>query len=251
MRQYVIASILIILGLLSLIIKTKLATSNNPINLYISDLPSTFLITGLLSLLFKLVQDKETMSSIRKLFKIHESIDVIGLKEIHSSSSNYNYENIIINSDTLSIVMNDGQRWVGNNIVALEKRFCKKSDLFIFLVHPESKFLDILAEKTNNDDTEGLKNKINSTVSRIKEAYEKSTKKGNVIIYGINKVFPTKSIFLTEDTLLETPYQTSSGRVTIPMYIYEKVSYQNSIYEFVAHDIEELKKESEKIWGTK
>lgn len=108
-----------------------------------------------------------------------------------------------------------------------------------------------MAEKTNNDDTEGLKNKINSTVSRIKEAYEKSTKKGNVIIYGINKVFPTKSIFLTEDTLLETPYQTSSGRVTIPMYIYEKVSYQNSIYEFVAHDIEELKKESEKIWGTK
>ena len=45
--------------------------------------------------------------------------------------------------------MNDGDRWVGNNSVELEKRFSKATQTTIILISPNSPFLPILADKIN------------------------------------------------------------------------------------------------------
>lgn len=247
MRQYIIASIIIILGLVIQSIKVEIGV-NSPYYPYISDLPSTLLITGMITLLFKIFQDKETFSKIRDLFKIHEGIEKIGLKQIYESVNNFNFEEIVENSDSLYVVMNDGERWIGNQIVSIEKRLSKKSEFHLFLVDPDSPFIEILSKKTNTS-SDKIKDKIKTSLSRLKEAYSKVDGKGKIVVYGIN-TFPTKSIFITESVLVETPYQVSSGRVTIPLYIYSKVNYENSIYGFVKNDIEALKKESKILWDS-
>ncbi len=114
-------------------------------------------------------------------------------------------------------VMNDGQRWIGNNTVALEERFSQKTETNFFTVDPESEFIKVLAIKTGMTEDD-LKKKIEDSWKRIENAFEKSSKQGTLSIYAL-KTYPTKSVFISENILVETPYQISSGRVKIPVYL--------------------------------
>ena len=241
MRQYIIASILIILGLIAIAYKASLAADAWQLP-YLSDFSSALLVGGLLSLLFKIFQDKESESTLRRLLRIHDSVDELGLKEIMPEVQAYNFTDIIQNADSLVIVMNDGLRWVGNNTVALQNRFSKKSTTEIFTVDPNSTFVATLAAKTSTSEDD-LKKKIHETWSRIEDAYNKSTKKGDLKIYSIS-TYPTKSMFLSEDELIETPYQTASGRASIPVFIYRRVSRSDSPYYFANNDIAAMRLES-------
>jgi len=241
MRQYVIASVLIILGLIAIAYKASLPTEAWQLS-YLSDLSSALLVGGLLSLLFKIFQDKESESTLRRLLRIHDSVDELGLKEIMPEVQAYNFTDIIQNSDSLVVVMNDGLRWIGNNTVSLQNRFSKKSTTEIFTVDPNSPFVSTLAAKTSTSEAD-LKKKIQDTWARIEDAYNKSTKAGDLTIYSL-KTYPTKSIFLTEDQLIETPYQTASGRASIPVFIYRKVAREDSPYNFANNDVKALRTES-------
>ncbi|MFR9705108.1 hypothetical protein ACL00O_21875, partial [Aeromonas sanarellii] len=72
------------------------------------------------------------------------------------------------NADSLVVVMNDGLRWVGNNTVALQNRFSKKSTTEIFTVDPNSPFIATLSAKTSISESD-LKKKIQDTWSRIED----------------------------------------------------------------------------------
>lgn len=241
MRSYVITSILIILGLLAIAGKGSLPEKHWLIP-YLAEISSALLVGGLLSLLFKLIQDKETESNLRRLLRIHDSVDELGLKQILPESQAYNFTSIIDESDSLSIVMNDGLRWVGNNTVALRNRFSRNTLTEFFTVDPDSRFVESLALKTSID-IEDLQKKIRETWKRIEDCYNESSKQGTLKIYKL-KTYPTKSVFLTEHILVETPYQTASGRANIPVYEYCKVARSDSPYAFSVHDIEEIRKES-------
>ena len=241
MRQYVIASIMIIVGLLSMFLKGKIPELSLW-NQFLGDLSSAVLVSGLLSLLFKIFQDKENQSTLKRLLRIHDSVDELGLAVIESDVQSFSFINLIEDSNELSIIMNDGQRWVGNHSVSLTNRFNQKTTTLFFTVDPDSCFVDVLANKTAIK-TEQLKEKIRDSWTRLEQAYNNSEKNGILKIYRL-KNYPTKSIFCSEKELLETPYQISSGRVKIPLYIYKKVSRKDSPYYFVKNDIDELIKES-------
>ncbi len=243
MRQYIIASILIIVALISMVYKASLEADSALIP-YLSDFNSALLVGGLLSMLFKIFQDKESESTLRRLLRIHDSVDDLGLEEIMPEVQAYNFTNIIQNSDSLVVVMNDGLRWVGNNTVALQERFSKKSTTEIFTVDPTSSFVSILAAKTSTTEDD-LKKKIKDTWARIEDAYNKSTKKGDLIIYSL-KTYPTKSIFITENILVETPYQTASGRASIPVFVYKKVARKDSPFHFANNDVSAMRSEAKK-----
>ena len=153
MRQYIIASILIIIALISMVYKASLPTASL-LTPYLSDFNSALLVGGLLSILFKIFQDKESESTLRRLLRIHDSVDDLGLKEIMPEVQAFNFTDIIQNSDSLVVVMNDGLRWVGNNTVALQNRFSKKSITEIFTVDPQSNFVSILAAKTSTTEAD-------------------------------------------------------------------------------------------------
>lgn len=244
MRAYIIESILIILGLASIAYKGTLLVTDWRLP-YLNDLSSALLVGGLLSLLFKIFQDRESEGILRRLLRIHDSVDELGLVQILPESQDYNFTEIIKDSDSLSIVMNDGLRWVGNNTVSLQNRFSKTSNTEFFTVDPESSFIASLAAKTSITEEE-LRKKIHDTWKRIEECYDKSDRKGNLLIYAI-KTYPTRSFFLSEHSLVETPYQTASGRANIPVFIYRNVARTDSPFSFAKTDIEALRSESQLI----
>lgn len=241
MRVYVIASVMIIISLVCIAYGGSLeaASWQKP---YLSELSSALLVGGLLSLLFKIFQDRESEYTLRRLLRIHDSVDELGLVEILPEVQAFNFTELIEGADSLAVVMNDGLRWVGNNTISLSKRFAKKSTTEFFTVSPDSPFIETLAKKVNcpSDD---LKRKIKDSWQRIEDAYNLSDKKSGFTIYAMD-TFPTRSMFLTEDQLVETPYQTAAGRAKIPLYLYKKVARGDSPYSFAHNDIEHLRQEA-------
>lgn len=241
MRVYVIASVMIILSLISIAYKGSLPPADWKAP-YLQELSSALLVGGLLSLLFKIFQDKESESNLRRLLRIHDSVDELGLREIIPQSQGYDFTKLIETAGILSIVMNDGLRWVGNNTVALQERFSTKVTTEFFTVDPDSPFVQSLAAKTGTTD-ENIKKKICETWERLENSYNNSKKLGQLKIYKL-KTYPTRSIFLSANMLVETPYQTASGRANIPVYEYCKVARKDSPHAFASHDMDELRKES-------
>lgn len=248
MRAYIIASILIIVGLASIAFKGTLEPANWLLP-YLNDFSSALLVGGILSLLFKIFQDKESEGTLRRLMRIHDSVDELGLTEILSESQAFNFTSLIKDSDSLSIVMNDGLRWVGNNTVSLRERFSTKSTTEMFTVDPSSSFAICLAEKTEIE-LQDLKKKIEDTWKRMKECYEDSDKKGELVIYAL-KTYPTRSVFLSESLLIETPYQIAAGRTNVPVFVYRSVARLDSPHAFAKRDIEALRSESKEIFNSK
>ena len=244
MRLYVIASVMIIIALICIAYGGSLPATawQKP---YLTEVSSALLVGGLLSLLFKIFQDKESETTLRRLLRIHDSVDDLGLVEILPEVQGFNFTEMVEDADSLSIVMNDGLRWIGNNTISLSKRFGKKATTEFFTVDPDSAFIPILAKKVSCD-SEDLRKKIRDSWQRIEDAYNNSEKKSGFVIYAI-ETFPTKSVFLTEDQLVETPYQTAAGRAKIPLYLYKKVARTDSPYYFAANDISHLRTEAKKV----
>jgi hypothetical protein len=241
MRTYVIASVLIILGLISVAYKGSLHPGDWKLP-YLTDLSSALFVGGLLSLLFKLFLDKEKEANLRRLMRIHDSVDELGLSEIKSESQGFNFTELVETADDLSIIINDGLRWVGNNSVALQNRFGKRSLTEVFTVDPDSTFVDSLSAKVSmtKDD---INKKIKDNWKRLGDIHAKSEGKGTLRIFRL-KTYPTRTMFITENQLIETPYQIASGRANIPLFVYHRVPRQDSVYEFARHDLEQIRKEA-------
>jgi hypothetical protein len=241
MRLYIIASVLIILGLLAIAYKGQLPPGSWQLP-YLSDLSSALLVGGLISLLFKMFEGKQSDTNLRRLMRIHDSVDELGLVEIVPQHQGYNFTQMVELADQLIIVMNDGLRWVGNNTVALRMRFGKESLTEVFTVDPDGLFLEALAMKTSMS-KEDAQRRIRDTWKRLEDIYTDSDKRGKLKVYRL-KTYPTRATFLTEDLLVETPYQSASGRINIPAFVYRKVPAADSLFAFARHDTDALRKEA-------
>lgn len=238
---YIVFSILLIAGLLC-IIPVAYAKEQSWISTIFTNLSGTLTIGSALSILFKTFKDREDLQTLRRLFRLHDSVDDLGLCQIIPETQSFSYVDFLRNSSEIYILMNDGNRWVGNNSVELEKRFSKATQTTIILISPNSPFLPILADKINVA-KDSLAKKINDTMALLQESYNRSTKKGTLKIYGTN-LFPTRSLFISENQLIETPYQTAKGRVNIPVFVYRKVENQACLWNFAMQDIKKIQDEA-------
>lgn len=242
MRAYVIASVFVILGLIAIIFQNWLGPEHSMYN-YVNQLPGVFLVSGVLSFTYKLVEQKDADRKLASLFRLHESVVSSGLDEILNESQAYNFSGIIENAKMLSIVLNDAQRWIGNNAVKLEQRFRTPGTVTrMFTVDPASRFADVLASKLEIS-TAALEAKIDAGRKAIVDAHAAAGALGKLEIYVL-KSFPTHSIFLSEDVAILTPYQTSAGRASVPVMIFVNVKRDDSVYGFVHRDVDKLRKES-------
>ena len=118
------------------------------------------------------------------------------------------------------------------------------------MISPNSPFLRILADKVNVS-LDSLIKKINDTKILLQDSYNRSIKKGSLKIYGTN-LFPTRSLFISENQLIETPYQTAKGRVNIPVFVYRRVENQACLWNFAMQDVNKVlcEKDTELIFAS-
>lgn len=205
-----------------------------------------FLISGTLELLHKVILRKEEEKELEDLFGVSLAIRQSGLNTIMTNSTNYNYSTIISESSDFSVIINDGLRWIGNNSQLLEDRFSKRStNTEFYFVDPDGLFAEALAQKTSVE-LAFLKSKINQSISLLESTYEKSQKQGELKIFLL-KNYPTQTLFYSEKKVIITPYQTSGGRATIPLYEYKYSEGYESIGNHYKDDLEKVRNESRLI----
>lgn len=248
--KYTLFITLLALGLLLFLIQALFCVSNTFWYNSVGNIASALLVGGTVSLLFEMLMKEDSEKKMHRLFGIAMSIRESGLENIYTDSSKYDYTSLINESETFCAIMNDGLRWVGNNSTRLENRFNKNKTITEFyFVNPESDFCKALANKTSVD-LGSLQSKIQQTVNLLVSTYDKSSKKGTLIIYYL-KNYPTQSLFYTDKKVVVTPYQTSSGRSTIPLYEYSFVTQTESIGTHLNSDLDRVREESRKIWDSR
>lgn len=247
-KIYSFISFSIIVGLLLLLCQTEIEDTNCFWYFAFGNIANTLIVTSTITVIYNLFLKSDEERNLIKLFKLSYSVHDSGLNEIITDSKNYNYSNMIKESDSFFAVMNDGLRWVGNNSQELELRFNRNSETEFFLVNPNGDFCRILSQKVCSE-YETIKDKIISSINLLISTYEKSQKKGTLKIFLL-KNYPTQTIFLSERKVVITPYQTASGRNVIPLYEYNYVGNKTSIGYYIASDVENIRKESKMCYDS-
>ncbi|MFD1775993.1 hypothetical protein [Paenibacillus rhizophilus] len=247
MLQVLLICFLIIAGLVMLVINSNIGETS-VLKPYLNELSSLLLITGVLTLLDKIFTQKHQDKKLREIFRIHDSVESMGVKEIRSESQAFNFTELLTKESYLAVVMNDGFRWVGNNSVSLTQRFNTSTDTIIFTLDPNSNFTNVHAGKTDVT-VDSLKSKINDTWALLQKLYNESDKKGSLKLYAI-KNYPTTGLFLTSERAVFTLYQASSGRTNVPLFVIEKNSNNKSLYSFFKNDLNRLKDEATMIFNS-
>lgn len=243
-HYYAIVVTLIAIGLFLFLVQSLWC---NPQSFWYSvtgNIGCAILIGGMISLFEHIFLNKENEHRLRDLFGISLAIKKSGLTNILTNSQDYHYHDLIVNSNVFSAIINDGRRWVGNHTDALESRFNRKGTVTeFFLVDPNSDFCKALDKKTFVEGQDDPATKISHTISLLKSTYEKSSKYGSLSIYYL-KNYPTQTLFYTENTVVVTPYQTSSGRAIIPLYEYHYNPKEQSIASHLYEDLDRVRNES-------
>lgn len=250
-KYYSITITIILIGFALFIAQSKVCSIDSTWYSIIGNIASAILICGLISLLDHILLKQEEEKRLLDLFNISRAIKDSGLTNILADSGEYHYRDLLLKSNSFSAILNDGRRWVGNHQDALEKRFNKKgTETEFFLVDPDGSFCKALDTKTHTDGHDAPHEKIRTTVSILKSTYQKSQKLGSLTIYYL-KNYPTQTLFFTEDTIIVTPYQTSSRRTTIPLYEYKYTPSTKSVASHMYEDLEFVRKESRVVYNSK
>lgn len=248
-RYYVIFSILCLMGILLLWVRAGYIDNTSLWYTMIGDLASALLICGAVSLLQEIFTNDESYRKIMNLFKVSEAVKDSGLTDIKTDSNDYNFKDLIRDSENFYTIMNDGLRWVETNSPALVERFSHKGySTEFYFVDPEGAFAPALATKTARE-LPSLKEKIRQSVQTIKDTYERSRKQGVVKIYYL-KNYPTQSLFYTDNTVIVTSYQTSCGRNIVPLYEYRYSKRETNIAKYLYNDLDNVRNESKLIFDS-
>ena len=165
----------------------------------------------------------------------------LGLAEVWKDSTTYDYSQVMT-SRRLVVVLNDGRTWTSVHRDKLRRRFADPSKhTVIFLIHPASPMVDVLARKASKD-SETIKARIKDTVELLQEIREPST---SLEVLG-HHLFNPQSLVLADDCALITPYFLSRGGRAVPVLRYEDTGGE-CFFKDLEKDVELLRLDAQDI----
>jgi hypothetical protein len=166
----------------------------------------------------------------------------IGLATILPDCSKYDYEPIVCDSRNLTIVLNDGRTWLSVHREMLRKRFSDaRKTTTLFLIHPDSEFVTILARKSNSDE-DAIRQKISESLQIISDIKGDAT---SIEVLG-HRLFNPHSLVVGDNEAVITPYYISRGSRTIPAFVYSS-SFNAAYFKEVSEDVSRLRMDSERL----
>lgn len=153
---------------------------------------------------------------------------------------NDTYEENFIESETVTVVMNDGKRFFANNVELFRKRFNQsyKTTRFILLDPDAADSISVLTRK-NDHEGDYYINKINDFIKELKK--ESINRYHKLEIYTQN-LYTTMAVILMDDYAMISLYRISPGQDEVPHLVFKKNEYDNCDYEKIRKDAERLLK---------
>lgn len=242
----------IIFGILVIVAVESLALSSTWSNV-LKSIGTTLLIGGWLGLGYEFLLRKElldeidlaidssnhsnklSIEKIERRLNLSKSIEELGLLELGIRESHFDYSQMIVESEELNFVFNDGRTWFSNHESDLHKRSEKRSaKTHIILIHPESLFLDALSVKVDMKPDE-IRAKTQETVRMLSRM---PWSDGDLRVYG--HPLPTAfSLVMNEHQAVFIPYQMSRKAEKIPCFVFQS-SCPDGFYHAIKRDVREI-----------
>lgn len=248
LKTVLLFSLLVILGLVSLVI--SLLLKNVFWASVFSQISTALIISGLYTGISEMFLKRDFIETnndnFQKLaasFHLAKEGESLGLETIIiDGESSYEQSLWIKEAQSLKIVMRDGKSWVSRNSEKLRQRFAdpaKKTTILI--IHPDSEILPIHASKLHST-LEPLQYKISETVAALTDLKTPNTQ---LEIKGHHS-YITCNLLLTESHVIMSTYFTCKQRSRPPIFIFRDRG-DNSYYQKLKQDIEAIEKESSDI----
>jgi len=217
----------------------------------LTQLSTAFLVGGLWTGVYELymrrdfvrIQDENRDELLDKI-SLAETEESLGFSRICPDANTYDYTHLIEDSPSLHLVLNDGRTWVSNHSDALRRRFQAPGlETTVFLLHPDSQMLDVLAVKVNST-RQKLREKIGETVKMLRELVGDETK---LRVLG-HYLYNPHAVFVGQEVAVVTLYFTSRGRKSVPALVFEDRD-QPCFYRKLKEDIMDLEHDADDIFN--
>ena len=155
-------------------------------------------------------------------------------------------KNDFINSQSVHIAMNDGKNFFNDNRSLFLERVAidTLSTTFIVQNYGKSDIMGVLARKNNHKDdyyASKIKNFITDQIEN--DLIIKKSRDHEIEVY-LNSNYNTLAIIVTDNFAMYSIYRVSSGKTTVPHYVFKKDSNE---YKSIKDDIENILKDNNKI----
>ena len=183
--------------------------------------------------------NREHAGEIISQIKLAQGEEEIGLVEVLEDSNDFDYTPILLESNNLTILLNDGRTWISTHSEDLRHRFGdeEKNTTFI-LLHPDSDMLEIMARKVDST-VDNLRAKIAESIKMLNDLSCSNTK---LEILG-HYLFNPQSIFLGDSVAVVTMYFTARGRRTVPLMKFLDVG-PHAYLRKIREDLHDLKNDT-------
>jgi hypothetical protein len=161
---------------------------------------------------------------------------LIGLHGIHPDASTFDFGSLISESQSLAMVLNDGRTWLSVHRDRLRRRFQDpRKETTVILTHPDSPMVAVLARKANTEG-DAIRAKLEESVALLMEIRSDTT----VIEVLGHFLFNPHAVFVGDDRAYVTPYFTSRGGRTVPVFEYIDAG-PDSMFRSLREDVEGLR----------
>ncbi|MDU3159094.1 MAG: hypothetical protein E7B34_26205, partial [Hafnia alvei] len=148
------------------------------------------------------------------------------------------YQDKIINSKKLTVVMNDGKSFISANSAIFKKRLnIPGKETNLVLLDPRSEFINLLNRKNGKSDSEYYQRKLINIFDEIFQDYEVH-EKHDFKIY-IHSMFNTMSVIIFDDIAMISLYRLSPGKSIVPHFEFKNTG-EGSEYSEVVSDVNKL-----------
>ena len=254
--RLIIALVLVCLGLGGLWGASLLHKDHETWARFLDHMSAALLVVGLISVLEKLVAEREAMKHWIEMFDLRESVHRAGIESAYLGAGDCDYSEILLRSQCVTIVLNDGKKWTNDKKAdLLRKRLAKPGfETIVFLLNPESPFLDELAKKTHATEVTPevekgrIQQKIRETISALRDLHLESEKKGTLEIRLLLR-FPTYTLCIGDDSAIATMYTASSWKtLDIPVLELRKKG-TGDLFSFFEQDVARLRTSQSELLG--
>lgn len=181
---------------------------------------------------------------IKRNTAVKANISELGLVDVYKDANDFKFKEIIENSQNLIVCVNHGRTWLSQRSEYFKFRFrnVRNKTTFIFS-DPDGDSAKIIAKKEGKNAND-LKLRVEEAIKILRD----SGGIGDKLKIYFQPYYTCQTVILADDMLILTPYYNSSGRYSVPLFVYKNMG-ETSYYHKIHSDIQSLISESMEISG--
>ncbi|MDC9531874.1 hypothetical protein [Pseudoalteromonas sp. Angola-7] len=247
LKKYIRLIALLIISLVSIGLYASVSSLSS--DDFIKSISLAIFSTGLVMFVYEYIYttrgEKYFEEIIGEKVPIYLKMKSKGIEDISDSFEIDKYQDKIVNSKNMTVVMNDGKSFIGHNSYIFKRRFkLENKETNFVLLDPQSDFIAFLNKKNGKHDEHYYQRKLLDIIKEI--LFDFDVIEGHKINVYVHGMFNTMSVLRFDDVAMISLYRLSPGKSIVPHIEFRNVGGESEFIEIV-DDVKKLIEISTKI----